>query len=685
MMGIMAIVESIFHGYPFIQCPDMPITPGLLERVLDTTGATKPTAIIAASILEELSSSQKGVEVLKRFHTVFIGGAPLPLEVGDRLSQQINLQNIMGSTETGLLVSLIQEKAEDWEYFEWAPAYGIEMRPAEGGGCELTIPRVENRDFHGIFHTFPDKRVYRTKDVYEQHPGRPHLWRFVGRLDDVIVLRNGEKFNPSAMENMIQSHPLVYRAMILGEGRFEAAALVEPHWDKYSGRPTEFVDQLWPYIEKANEAGPAYARLSKDKVAIVSKAKPLQTTAKGSIRRRAVLDDYRREIDAIYEQSGDKDLFEMPNDASWKEILKAIRQAASNLTGLPLEQIDRKASFPSQGLDSLHVLKLSRALRNMVRALNPNSEYALINTQMIYSCADLDILATCIQRLSNGEKSMDRLIIDNQHTRLEKIQALINKHSKEEYGPRQPIRHFNRIRTHVVILTGSTGSLGCYLLYQLLENPLVSRVYCLNRSQDSEERQRHSFRERGLQAQFENRVEFLHANLASENFGLPRLKYDALLRSVDTIIHNAWKINFHHPVEAFEHPHIEGIARLIGFSRQSMRKAHVHFVSSVAAVGAWSSDSGASIPETVINDLGVSLPQGYGESKLIAEQILAAASSRMEIPSTIYRVGQIAGPSSKEGQWNTQEWVPSLIKTSKALQMVPQDLGGMVVDWITVV
>lgn len=122
---------------------------------------------------------------------------------------------------------------------------------------------------------------------------------------------------------------------------------------------------------------------------------------------------------------------------------------------------------------------------------------------MIYSCGNLDILATYIQRLSNGEKLMDQLIMDNQHTRLEKIQALINKHSKEEYGPRQPIRSFNRIRTHVVILTGSIGSLGYYLLYQLLENPLVSRVYCLNRSQDSEERQRHSSRERGLQAQFE--------------------------------------------------------------------------------------------------------------------------------------------------------------------------------------
>lgn len=185
MMGIMAIIESIFHDNPFIQGPDMPITTSLLESILDTTNVVKPTAIIAASILEELSSTEKGIDVLKRLHTVFIGGAPLPRDAGNLLSQHMNLQNIMGSTETGLLVSLIRENPEDWEYFEWALAYGygIEMRPVEGGGHELTIPRRENRDFHGIFHTFPGERLYRTNDVYEQHPIKPDLWQFIGRLD----------------------------------------------------------------------------------------------------------------------------------------------------------------------------------------------------------------------------------------------------------------------------------------------------------------------------------------------------------------------------------------------------------------------------------------------------------------------------------------------------------------------
>ncbi|KAK0615469.1 Non-canonical non-ribosomal peptide synthetase FUB8 [Lasiodiplodia hormozganensis] len=189
----------------------------------------------------------------------------------------------MGSTETGLLVSLIQESPEDWEYFEWAPAYGIEMRPVGGGGHELTIPRRENRDFHGIFHTFPGERLYRTNDIYEQHPIKPDLWRFIGRLDDVIVLRNGEKFNPSAMEEVIRSHPSISRAMVMGQGRFEAAVLVEPYWEEYAGSTAEFINQIWPYIEKANEIAPGHAKLSKDRVAVATKTKPLQATPKGTL------------------------------------------------------------------------------------------------------------------------------------------------------------------------------------------------------------------------------------------------------------------------------------------------------------------------------------------------------------------------------------------------------------------
>ena len=46
------------------------------------------------------------------------------------------------------------------------------------------------------------------------------------------------------------------------------------------------------------------------------------------------------------------------------------------------------------------------------------------------------------------------------------------------------------------------------------------------------------------------------------------------------------------------------------------------------------------------------------------------------------RVGQIAGPSSKRGLWNRQEWLPSIIASSVYLGLLPDSLGQMsTVDW----
>ena len=45
----------------------------------------------------------------------------------------------------------------------------------------------------------PVTAEWRTKDLYKPHPSKPGLWKFHGRTDDVIVMGNGEKFNPVTM------------------------------------------------------------------------------------------------------------------------------------------------------------------------------------------------------------------------------------------------------------------------------------------------------------------------------------------------------------------------------------------------------------------------------------------------------------------------------------------------------
>ena len=51
-----------------------------------------------------------------------------------------------------------------------------------------------------------------------------------------------------------------------------------------------------------------------------------------------------------------------------------------------------------------------------------------------------------------------------------------------------------------VVITGTTGSLGVFLLDQLLDRPTVKRIYCFNRKLDlnTTQRQLNAFEERGL-------------------------------------------------------------------------------------------------------------------------------------------------------------------------------------------
>lgn len=89
------------------------------------------------------------------------------------------------------------------------------------------------------------------------------------------------------------------------------------------------------------------------------------------------------------------------------------------------------------------------------------------------------------------------------------------------------------------------------------------------------------------------------------------------------------------------------------------------------------------VPEAVL-PIHQNLPSamGYGESKYVSELLLAGSPL-----INILRVGQIAGPVSKDatGKWNENEWFPSLVRTSKKLDMLPDSLGLFEeVDWIPI-
>lgn len=683
LMGFSYFIESICHNTPFVLSPEKPMAVELLARIIDET---QPVAsMLTPSIIEEIGSSSQGLDLLRRFEVIFFGGAPLSLRIGDILCQDVMLQTIIGSSEAGFIASLATADRKDWAWFEWNPYAAIDMQYAVDGTYELVLQRSETRDFAGIFHTYPELKEYRTKDLFISHPTKANLWRYHGRFDDVIILSNGEKFNPIAMEQLIEEHPLVSKALIIGQGRFQSALFVEPDWETLADTKTEssLIDEIWPSVQEANTIAPGHGRVLKTKIGIASKDKPFKKTPKGSIQRRLVINDYTDEINAIYDRPDGQYMEEVPQDATLEEITKYVRKVVSHL--LSVEQVSEKTDIFSMGLDSLQTLQLSKILQEAVRFFRPEDASLSIPTQKLYSYPSVEQLSSYVYRLTNGGTSGAELDAEDSLARSERIFALIGKYTKDLLE--KQVGTFNRDRKHIAILTGSTGSLGNYILSELISDPTISKIYCLNRSEDAEARQVHSFKEKGLavSADFSPRVEFLQAHFGTEKFGLSDSKYKELTESVDTIIHNAWTVNFNHKLEAFEDTHINGVRRLVDFSLESIHSAHTHFISSVSTIGGWTSKHGPSVPECPLENPDIALQQGYGESKFVSERICAIASARSGVPTSLYRVGQIAGATTEKGVWNKQEWLPSIVATSVTIKRIPKDLGSMTVDWIPVV
>ncbi|KAI9662329.1 MAG: putative secondary metabolism biosynthetic enzyme [Bathelium mastoideum] len=156
---------------------------------------------------------------------------------------------------------------------------------------------------------------------------------------------------------------------------------------------------------------------------------------------------------------------------------------------------------------------------------------------------------------------------------------------------------------------------------------------------------------------------------------------------VTHILHNAWPVDFNRAFTSFE-PQIRGVKHLLDFATDCRHDALLFFISSISVAARWGAMPGsrAKVPEKVIEDWRVA-SMGYGQSKLVSERLLAEASKTTGVKTAICRVGQVGGPVSygQKGQWNKQEWLPSLIASSKYLQALPKSLGPLEdIDWIPV-
>jgi long-subunit acyl-CoA synthetase (AMP-forming) len=121
-------------------------------------------------------------------------------------------------------------------YVRWEP---VKDEPKQRsliirGNCPALATGISNR---------PDGD-YDTNDLFmEVSEGADH-WRYLGRKDDTLAMKNGEKTNPVPMEAAIRAAPIVKLCTVIGEGRECTGSLIELDQDHaFSYTPQEMTEK----------------------------------------------------------------------------------------------------------------------------------------------------------------------------------------------------------------------------------------------------------------------------------------------------------------------------------------------------------------------------------------------------------------------------------------------------------
>ncbi|KAH9885677.1 putative NRPS-like enzyme [Xylariomycetidae sp. FL2044] len=724
------LCQYLYHAVPFGNTVIAPATAAIptAQGVVDALKATPAdVALLVPSVVAELAQNPELLEYCAAHLEliIYIGG-DLPQTIGDRVAAKMKLRCQWGASEVGIPHQMMPPELgpQDWRYIRFHPAAGAVFDQVADGIYELVFRRrSELADTQPPFTVRGQQHLeeYRTRDLFEKHATVPDAWCWRARADDIIVFLNGEKTNPVSMEqDIVASNPELGGAVVVGAQRFQAALLVEPASNTgqlSTHEQAALIERIWSSVQKANQSAPAHARIEKSLILVTSADRPLIRAGKGTIQKAASLAQYAAEIDKLYADADvvldDDDDEDATNDApktltNSDTIRRVIRETLQHVAGW--SDADDETSLFDRGLDSLQALQMTRALR---RALQ-RQDLALSTIYRNPTVAQLTAALTSQQK-------------DDGHDDAAMIEPLFATYSsliKQIPVPTPASPTPNPPSPLNVILTGSTGSLGTYILQSLLDRPGIGHVFCLNRAADGGRKaQIARFAAAGLLSaahtlldnnsdddddeEEKKRVTFLHADLAQPSLGLDQTTYDTLRARAGLIVHNAWPVNFNLGLAAFR-PHIAGLVNLFGLAAAAAAAAaegpgtmmKVMFVSSVAAASGLAPAAGPA-PEAVL-DLKRDAPRaaataaaanGYAQSKFLAEMLCDVAARHLGVPVAVLRVGQVAGSVGDRRQqgggmiWNRSEWFPSLVVSSlKKLGCLPDSLGPQFssVDWVPV-
>ncbi|RIB18058.1 male sterility protein [Gigaspora rosea] len=688
-------ITTIFYPGPVFVFPIVSGSVPLVNEILHSLNQSKANVLytLPATIEEIYKNHPEEIKTLLKLKFINYAGAALSSQIGEQLVQSgVNIQSAYGSTETGILMRTSIENSSNipWNAMKLSIPESdikwIDRSDFLDDAKELVIkkgaPTLSN-----IKGNIEDGG-YRIGDLFLETPKGSGFYLLLGRDDDTIIHSTGEKTNPIPIEDTIRLNQFVKQVVVVGFNRPFNCILIELNYENIKMTPfLNVTKSIFDSIHQANNDCPSHSRIFDEMVYIL----PLE--GKQYLKVEIEL---KEEINMLYDNFENAKLISNNKSFSnnqWNEysvksiILDSLKSAIGDSFSLTDND---EVSFFSIGLDFLSATKLRAILQKQFPVINlPHDVILKYNTFQ-------SLTQYLIKELSKINSTQSQNTEDNYKAKLQalknKVNSYIQKYSATDKFP--PVGNFNKINGIVngksgetVLITGVTGSLGSFILRDLLNNPNILKVYCLVRASNENHgwsRLKDSFEQRHLDTSLlsKERIIILPSDLGDSKFGQTEKIYSKPVQEVTQIYHVAWRLDFNSKIETFERDSIAGTVHLLMLAREAYthhQNVHFNFTSSISTT----IRSKTNVKEDEIpHDVSNAMLNGYGLSKFITENVCAEWSRKIGFKLDIHRVGQVCG-DSVSGVWNTREYISLMIKGAQIMKIMPNSHSSNL-TWIPV-
>ncbi|MDB9510444.1 amino acid adenylation domain-containing protein [Kamptonema animale CS-326] len=471
-------------------------------------------------------------------------------------------------------------------------------------------------------------RLYKTGDLARYLPDGNI--EFLGRIDAQVKLR-GFRIELGEIEAVLSQHPAVSEAVVLlrenEPGNQRLVAYLVPNLDSAIA-----IKELRSFLK---EKLPEYMVPS---AFVILKALPLTTN--GKIDRRALLASEVIKADLA-------DSFVAPRT----RVETILAEIWAELLGL--DQVGIYDNFFDLGGHSLLITQLLAKVRDVFQV-----ELLL---RRFFEAPTIAALAKNIEVKHGLDAAEDRPVSFDINA-----EVVLDPAIRPDSLSRELITE-----PACILLTGSTGFLGAFLLHDLLQQT-QAEIYCLVRSPDPESGKKR------IQSSLESysiwdesnshRILPIIGDLSQPLLGLSEGEFQVLANKIDVIYHNGAFVKFTYPYSVLKPANVLGTQEILRLASQCKVKP-VHFISTISIFSAIGESGIKVVREQDELTAGEDLKGAYTQSKWVAEKLMAIARER-GIPVNIYRPGRISG-HSKTGVCNPTDLLYRLIAGCVQLRCAP--------------